>query len=278
MLIVLYLAVCALSVVIDPTWLVFRWLISLFCFYWLFRVIFKSPRSVWFAMNVVIVCSAGFAVYFLRSHPRPVDPNDPAEVGVLQPTVMRRNLKRTSDAANFRVGKGEMTETEAKKRVTEQAEAILKNLKPEEIPDDELWEYGEVLWTAKEWDQAIPVLEKAVKLAKTEDRRINDSLRLAKCYAAVGRVDEAMSLARSTFDAKPEDTAPLLLAITKEIAPEARGKGKDKELAQLIEDAIPIYLQTVVDVNTDEGKNFIGARPFHIRDAWQLVADLRRGN
>lgn len=231
--------------------------------------------SRWMIINVGVVLVAGAAMVALRNVDAEPDPNDPNEVGVLQPTVMRRNLKHASDAANSRVGKGEMSSAEAKEKVSTEAENILKNLKIEDIPDEDLWEYGEVLWTAKEWDKAIPVLEKAVATAKSEDRRINDTLRLAKCYAATGQVDKALETARTTLNAKPEDTAPLMLALTQEIAPSAKGKGKDEELAKLIEDAIPVYQDTVVDPNTDVGKNFLRARPYHIKDAWNLIVSLR---
>jgi tetratricopeptide (TPR) repeat protein len=231
--------------------------------------------SRWTLVNVGVVLIAGAAFVAIRNTSAPPDPNDPNEVGVLQPTVMRRNLKHASDAANERVGKGQMSASEAKEKVSESAEQILKNLKIDQIPDKDLWEYGEVLWTAKEWETAIPVLEKAVQVATTEDRRINDSLRLAKCYAAVNKVNKALEIARSTLNAKPEDSAPLMLALTKELAPVAKGKGKDKELAQLIEDAIPVYQKTEVDQTTEEGKNFLLARPFHISEAWKLIAELR---
>jgi len=222
----------------------------------------------------VVLIAAALAVYVRTSHSIP-DPNDPNDVGTLQPQVMRRNLKRASDVANVRVDSGEISEKEAKEFVSDEAETILKNLKVGSVPDEDLWEYGEVLITAKEYSLAIPVLEKAVQVAKTEDRRINDTLRLAQCYAATAKVDKAIETARATLDAGPKDSAPLLLALTKDIAPFAKGKGHDEELARLIEDAIPVYEKTEVDPATEAGKNFLIARPFHIREAKALMKELR---
>lgn len=226
-------------------------------------------------VNVGVVLIAGALVVLLRTSNSPPDPNDPNDVGTLQPQVMRRNLKRASDVANNRVDSGEISEKEAKDFVSDEAETILKNLKAETAPEGDLWEYGEVLITAKEYRKAIPVLEKAVEVAKTEDRRINDSLRLAQCYAAIQEIDKAIATTRKTFNAGPKDSAPLLLAINKDIVPLAKGHGKDEELAKLIEDAIPIYEKTEVDPATEAGRNFLIARPFHVREAKKLIEELR---
>lgn len=229
----------------------------------------------WMVVNVIVVVLAGGVMVFLRTIPPPPDPNDPSQVGTMKPTVLRRNLKQTSDAANSRVMKGQMSPLEAKDKVSEAAERMLEGVSADNIPDEDLWEYGEVLWTAKEWKKAIPVLEKAVKVAKTEDRRINDSLRLAKCYAGDGDVKKGIATVRTTFDASPQGTAPLLNSLVFEFVPIAKGKGQDAELVKLLEEAIPIYQKTEVDPKSEGGQRFLAARPAIIREAQRQIAELK---
>jgi hypothetical protein len=90
----------------------------------------------------------------------------------------------------------------------------------------------------------------------------------------LGDVKAAISTARSTFDAKANDKAPILMAVYLEIAPAGEGKGEDLELGQLIDDAIEQGKQTTVDVNTEAGKNFAFALKFHIRAAYIKAAEL----
>lgn len=229
----------------------------------------------WMVVNAIVVVLAGGVMVFLRTIPPPPDPNDPSQVGMMKPTVLRRNLKQASDAANSRVGKGEMSPLEAKDKVSEAAEKMLESVSADNIPAEESWEYGEVLWTAKEWKKAIPVLEKAVKAAKTEDRRINDSLRLAKCYAGDGDVVKGIATVRTTFNASNKDTAPLLNSLVFEFVPIAKGKGHDAELVKLLEEAIPIYQKTEVDPKSEAGQRFLVARPSIIREAQRQIAELK---
>lgn len=233
----------------------------------------------WMVVNVIVVVLVGGVLVVLRTIPPPADPNDPSEVGMMKATVMRRNLKQASDAANNRVGKGQMSPIEAKEKVSATAETLLSDLKPDNIPDSDLWEYGEVLWTAKEWKRAIPVLEKAVKVAieaKDEDRRVNDTLRLAQCYVGQGDVPKGIATVRKTFDVGVTGSAPILPSLVFEFVPMSRGKGFDPDLVKLLEDAIPIYAKTEVDEETKPGKDFILARPAIIREAERHISRLKR--
>ncbi len=233
----------------------------------------------WMVVNAVVVVLVGGVMVALRTIPAPPDPNDPEEVGMMKATVMRRNLKQASDAANARVGKGQMSQTEAKDKVSATAETLLNDLKPDNIPDSDLWEYGEVLWTAKEWERAIPVLEKALTVAsesKDEDRRINDTLRLAQCYVGNGDIPKGIETVRKTFDVGPTGSAPILPSLVFEFVPMAQGKGFDPDLVKLLQDAIPIFAKTEVDESTQPGRDFIIARPAIIREAERHIARLKR--
>jgi hypothetical protein len=206
----------------------------------------------------------------------PPDPNDPKDVTVIQAEVLRRNLKWASDAANQRVAKGEITEKEARELVRQEAERLVNSVEIDRIPIESAWEYGEVFRTARQWEKARQVLVVAVQNAQNEDRRVNDSLRLAHVLAEQGNVEQAIAVARSVFNAGEGDRAPILPAILLEITPAAEGKGQDVQLAQLLEDAIPLHEKTLVDPNTDPGRAFMGAKRHHIGNAWAKVMDLYR--
>jgi tetratricopeptide (TPR) repeat protein len=194
---------------------------------------------------------------------------------MLQPDVLMKNLKWTSDAANMRVERGEISEARAKEIVAGYATDLTANIDLQRIRLDRAWEYAEVFRTARQWERARAVFEVAVANPPNSDRRVNDSLRLAHVLSEMGRVEEAISRARSILDAAPENRAPIMPALTLEIVPAARGKGFDKELADLLEASIPIYEGTTVNEDSDAGKAFLFAKPFHIKHARKLIVELK---
>jgi len=205
------------------------------------------------------------------------NPNDPEDVGAVSPDTLRRNLGAVTDSLANRYASGELTGQEYRDYVTKAATELLAAADPDGIKPEQAWEYAEVLRDAKEWKEAEPVLRIAVKYAKTthnEDRRINDSLRLAVAQANLGQVAEAIKTTRGTFDAQPKDSAPVLVAVLLEIVPAARGKGHDLELAKLLEDAVTVHMHAKVDPNSDAGRAFLMARPYHVSNAWGLASEL----
>ena len=202
------------------------------------------------------------------------DPNDPTQVGILQPEVLRRNLRAASDAAMLRVVREEITESEAQKLVQEYAERSIGSIDLDHIPDVQAWEYAEVFLAAKNWPLARAALIVAVKNTNGEDRRVNDTLRLATAEAHLGNVKEALTIARTVFDTPDPSAAPILLAVLYEITPPSRAKGQDIELAKLIEDAITQHQRVRVNRRSDAGRAFLQARPYHIRRAWQAIFEL----
>ena len=158
---------------------------------------------------------------------------------------------------------------------------LLIGFKPEKVEASKAWVAGDVLITAQHWDDAKLVLEAAVewaKINKNEDRRVNDTLRLSRVLAELGKVPEAIKTAREAFNTRPEDMVPILYATSSEIVPAARGKGHDLDVAKLLEDAIAIDMKVRVDPNLSAGAQFLSARPFHIRKAWELDAEIYTGN
>jgi tetratricopeptide (TPR) repeat protein len=211
--------------------------------------------------------------------PPPPDPNDPNDVSVLQIDVLKRNLQWISDAVNERVAKGEITDAQGRKLLAERAQKLLHSVKIDRLNPVEAFEYGEVFRAAKDWElaeQGYTIAVRWARKSKNEDRRINDTLRLAEAKAYRGKVDEAIALSRSTFDSKNEDKAPILLSVLYEIVPGGESKGKDAELAKLTEDAIGQEELVIVNATTNAGKAFLSARPFHLMKAWDKVASLYR--
>lgn len=206
----------------------------------------------------------------------PPDPNDPAQVGMVQPDVLMRNLRWASEALNQRVAKGEIPDARAQIMLSEYAADLTQHIELSRITEDLAWEYAEVFRTARQWENARIVFEIALRHPQGEDRRVNDTLRYAQVLAQLDRVPEALSTARRVFDAAPKDRAPLIPSLIFELTPAAKGKGYDVELAEVIQDAIPLYEATVVDSQSDSGKTFLAAKPHLVRESKRIVSELRR--
>jgi tetratricopeptide (TPR) repeat protein len=204
----------------------------------------------------------------------PSDPNDPRQAGILTPEVLRRLIAGASDSLLERVRSGEITDAQYKDFLAKAAQEYLSKVPIDRIPPARAWEYGEIYITARRWPDARKALEIAVKAAKNEDRRVNDNLRLARVLAEMGEVEQAIKTARSVFDTNDNAAAPILPATLLEIVPAGAGKGKDPELAALLEEAIKCEMRTIVDPNSQPGKDFLLARPFHVRNAWKKIVEL----
>lgn len=218
-------------------------------------------------------------VMIKRSAAPPPDPNDPKEVGLMDASIIQRNLKWASDFVNERRSRKEISDREGKDMLAAYAEELTSSIDVNKVPVQEAYKYGDLLRTAREWEKSEILLTQAVEHANekgSEERRIVDALRLADVKAHLGKVKEAMTLVKSTFDAKPTDKAPILLATYLEVIPAARGKGHDVELGLLLEDAIVQHAETTVDIGTESGAAFIVARGYHMNKAWELARSLFR--
>ncbi len=209
----------------------------------------------------------------------PPDPNDPAIVGILQPEVLQRNLRWASEMVNDRVARQEIDDEEGRKLLAKYAEELVEKVDFKHMRETQAWQYAEIFRTAERWDLAEKALDMAVAHAlkhNNDDRRVNDALRLAQAQAHLGKHELAIKTARSTFSAREQDKAPILLAVLYEIAPAARGHNLDAELARLVEDAIEQHTKVVVDAEDEAGRAFLAAKAHHLRNAWQMVIDLFR--
>ncbi len=174
--------------------------------------------------------------------------------------------------------KGNLSDADYHRLLMQEAtESLLKGSSLGKVGPANAWQYADILINAKHWPEAKEALAIAVEHAKVvrdEDRRVNDSLRLARVLAELNEVPQAIAMARTVFDVDPKGRVPILYATTDEIIPAARGKGHDLELARLLEDAISLNTHVEVDPNSTPGQMFLTFRPVRTKAAWKLVYEL----
>lgn len=190
------------------------------------------------------------------------------------PERMKRNLMDSRERLNERIAQGEVTPEDRDRLLREEAQDYAELIPLDEIAPEDAWHYGDVYRDAGDWESAYRLYDVARQVAVTEDRRVNDNLRFARAAAHLGNLDEALEAAGSTFSAPPEEKAPILPGILLEVVPAARDKGRNVELAELLEGAIEQHRLTSVDPSSDAGQAFLIARPHHMRRAWSTVVAL----
>ncbi|MCG9895196.1 MAG: hypothetical protein MH204_06950 [Fimbriimonadaceae bacterium] len=202
------------------------------------------------------------------------NPNDEAFLGT-NPDVMMRNLQDARARMDRRVAQRTMTPELRDKMMADLTRKYVELAQPEAATDENAWLYGDLFRDAKQWERALELYDRARKVAKTEDRRVNDSLRYARAAANLGRTDEAIEAVESTFNTPPEEKGPILPAVLYEIVPAAEAKGSSPQRwAAVLEKAIEQHLQTIVDQSTEPGQAFLAARPVHVDRAWSRVIAL----
>jgi tetratricopeptide (TPR) repeat protein len=208
----------------------------------------------------------------------PPDPNDPknAPPDELAKTL-RKNLQTAADDLNQRVIARQMSDAERNRLLAEKAKELLAQGDPKHCAPKDAWIYADLMLTEKDYADAIPLLKTAVKYAesvKDDDRRVNDSFRLARAMAQLGQIEPALTLAQSIISSKPADPGPVLPSVLLQLAPLTEGKGHDEQLAKLLEEAIHEHLREKVDPTSDAGKMFLAAKPYHIHRAWDKIVIL----
>jgi hypothetical protein len=190
---------------------------------------------------------------------------------------MQQVLRSLSNRLEADKLSGRLTDEEAQGIIEREAKGLAAKIEIEHVGPTDAWQYGEVLIAAKDWGRAERVLKIAVDHARkigSDDRTVNDTLRLARAQAQLGKVKEAITTARTCFKVPDAGAAPILPATLLEIVPAAEGKGEDVELARLLEDAIAAHLRTKVDPESTAGKMFLLAKWHHIDKAWIKVIHL----
>ena len=189
-----------------------------------------------------------------------------------QPEVLRRQVKGASDSLLAREAGGEITDEQYRNMLAQYTDDLLHNVHVESLDPKRAWEYGMVFRAGRLWDKAEQAFRIAAAHPADEDRKVNDTLRLAEAEAQLGHVAEAVKTARQAFAS--DYKVPILYSVLYEIVPAGEGKGHDVELARLLEDAIPQSDEAKVGTNTDEGKAFVQALSHHQHNARELAAKL----
>lgn len=194
--------------------------------------------------------------------------------GLVSAESLNGQIAEADQMLERRQRRGEISEADRTKYLEEYVANLIEKIDTAEIAPEVAWKYGDVYRRAGKWDVAYKLYATAVKAAPTQDRRVNDSLQLARAAGALGKVDEAIATVKSTFDAPVREKAPILPATLYEVLPQCRGKERDEALAALLEEAISQHLSTVVDPASESGKAFLNARPHHVQRAWRAVIGL----
>ncbi|RYG86471.1 hypothetical protein EON77_03745 [bacterium] len=206
------------------------------------------------------------------------DPNDLVHLpGEDRPKATQRILSSALDYLDARFHAGEISDGQRQVLIQTRMNELVQAIDPQEVQDEDLWIYGDLLRSTGRWKEAADVLKQAAERADGWDRRVNDTLRYASCLAHLGKVDEAIKAARGVYNAPDRETAPILPATLYELVPAAQGQGHDPELAKLLEDAIACQTRTEVDAKSDEGKMFLAASKWHVRRARKTIDLLRAG-
>ena len=197
--------------------------------------------------------------------------NDAEAVGSYDGESIQSEVRQVDQLLNERLAKGEIDPEQKAKLLGDFIREALVEVDPAKIPDVQAWRFADVFRQAGDWETTNQLYERAVEVASTEDRRVNDTLRLAECKARLKDVEKGIELVRSTFSTPPGDKGPILMATLYEFAPAALGQGHDLEVAQLLEDAMAQHLQTYVDPESEVGKSFLNARLHHVQATWEVV-------
>jgi hypothetical protein len=202
------------------------------------------------------------------------NPNDPDPDITFDGEALQNEVRQVDESLRERVVRGMIDEQEKTRLIQDYVKEKLAGVDTAKIPDNQVWRYADLYRLMGDWDTTDKLYERAVKVAPNEDRRVNDTLRLAEAKARLKDVPAGIKLVRSTFDANPGGKAPILMATLYEFAPAALGQGHDLEVAQLLEDSMAQHLQTYVDPKTDVGRAFLTARRHHIKTGWDLVLHI----
>lgn len=234
----------------------------------------NGMNRIWSKVVLAVLVGTALSGCYVQTLP---DPNAMTKHKMLDAGIMRRNIQEAHRILDGRIARGEISPADKNREINRLVFEYSELIQVDEVPAKSAWEYADVLRQAGRLEDSEALYEKAVEIAPDEDRRVNDTLQLARVKAMLGKVDEAIELTRSTFDASDEGKAPIMMATLYEIVPEAEGKGKDKEIALLLQDTIFLHQEVLVDPTTAAGENFLMARPRHVANAWAKTIKLLEG-
>ncbi len=227
-----------------------------------------TTRCLPWAVAVVLAAGCKFGQVPVQNEPSPDSLYDGA--------LLQQNVRRVAEVLDDRLSRGQISGGQKDEILHAYIRDQVADIDRALIPADQVWRFADVYRQMEDWEATFDLYTIAVMNAESEDRRVNDSLRLAEATARLGDIEEGINLVRSTFDVDPLGKAPILMATLYEFAPAVQGRGHDHELAVLLEEAAGQHLLTVVDPQSDAGRRFIKARRHHVREAWFAVIRLYR--
>jgi hypothetical protein len=92
---------------------------------------------------------------------------------------------------------------------------------------------------------------------------------------ALEQVEKGLATARRALDAKSPASEALIPSLLFELVPLAQNQGHNLELANLLEEAIPVYDKTTLQRGSQRERDFIIAKPHLIKRAHAMAAWLR---
>lgn len=203
------------------------------------------------------------------------NPNDLATIDpVHRVEVANKRLESAETTLDYKVKTREISDERRNELIKELSDVMLTKVDPKAIPDTDQWMYGALLRVTGRWKEAEAALATAVKVAKNNDRKVNDTLKLAQAEAKNGKVEDAIKTANTVLDVPDADAAPILPSVLYEVVPAAQGKGHDRELAELLTKAVECHRRVKVDPNSDAGKYFLVASAHHIGLAETKLSEL----
>ncbi|MCH7905572.1 MAG: hypothetical protein IH944_13535 [Armatimonadetes bacterium] len=220
--------------------------------------------------GLLLVASMAFAGCQFGQLPNQED----VEASAVGPEALQKRLGRARSTVDDRILRRQLSPEEGSEILRDYVVDLLADVDVKAVAPDEAWMYGDLFRQIPDWQATYDLYSVAVEHAESEDRRVNDSLRLAEATAELGDVEEGIRLVRSTFDASAGGKGPILMATLYEFLPSARRQGMELQLAALLEDAIDQHLMTVVDPSEDAGRRFLISREHHVREAWSQIIIL----
>ncbi len=207
------------------------------------------------------------------------NPNDLIAIrSELRVEIAYKRLEAAETTLQFKVDSKEIDDNRRNELIGDLASDMLKSIEQNTVPEPDQWKYAALLRVTNQWPATEVALKRAVVVAATQERKINDSLKLAQAEAQNGEIDEALATATSVLNAGDKDAAPILPAVLYEIVPAVEGKGRDKELTELLTKAIECHKRVKIDSTTESGRAFLIARMYHINRATRKISDLMGSN
>ncbi len=225
---------------------------------------------------VVVVVVGFFGSFRVLSDAVPPDPNEPDQDGQIPIDILEGDVRRMYQRVALQKHRKRLNQAEADGIFLEFVRERARGINLALVSSKQAYRFGEILRTARMWPEAKRAFERAVSVAgQNQDRRVNDTLRLAHCEAELGNVRAAVQLTVSTFDAPPGNKPPILLAVLLEIVPAAEKNGGNPAiLAGLLMQSVEQHLRAEVVADSTAGRAFFSARPYHVRNACEKAIEL----